>query len=240
MTQPERADARLCEHTETEYPMIEKYGIKYNSHLDRLKTAQTRSEADISGHVMAVFHDDGVYRHLRFSRPVTSLYWFDVVTWPGVLAIRGDMGTYVFARSLDMFGFFRSRPGYINPGYWAEKVIAADPDGGVRTYSEDMLRESIISALDDHADRLDDDDCRNVPAAMAALVSSIRERILDGDDALTADDAYSELARFAYGSFRFEDAWEMNLRDYSHRFLWCLHAIVWAINTYDDAQLATK
>jgi len=57
-------------------------------------------------HKMNVLNDDGLYRHLRFKHPETFIAWFDLISWPGNLCIRGDMGCYVFARLEDMFQFF--------------------------------------------------------------------------------------------------------------------------------------
>ncbi|MEV0993458.1 hypothetical protein [Nonomuraea sp. NPDC050202] len=99
-------------------------------------------------HKLTVLHDDGLYRHLRCMGR-RGLYWFDVVTWPGSLAIRGDLNAaYVFSRTTDMFEFFRARRSdEINPDYWAEKL----PEGrrSVQTYSEDLLLAGIRQALRD-------------------------------------------------------------------------------------------
>jgi hypothetical protein len=46
---------------------------------------------NVANHIKNVLHDDGLYRHLRFARPDRSASWFDIVTWPGSLAVRGDM-----------------------------------------------------------------------------------------------------------------------------------------------------
>ena len=51
---------------------------------------------DVRGHAMTILRDDGVHRHLRFKKPGSGTYWFDLITWPGTLCIDGDMGTYVF------------------------------------------------------------------------------------------------------------------------------------------------
>jgi hypothetical protein len=105
-----------------------------------------RFAADTAQHEMTVLRDDGLYRHLQFVRvapsPKTgkpersSFYWFELVTWPGHLAITGDCGTYVFARIEDMFGFFRGHR--VNPGYWAEKVRG---DVNLKKYSSDLFRQ---------------------------------------------------------------------------------------------------
>lgn len=85
--------------------------------LDPEAKAHERFAADTSEHRMRILHDDGLYRHLRFSAPGTYIYGFDLITWPGFLAIAGDMGERVFSRISDMFGFFESDTGRINPGY---------------------------------------------------------------------------------------------------------------------------
>lgn len=113
-----------------------------------------RFASDTATHEMTVLHDDGLYRHLRFTRVVTdektgkrsksSLYWFDLVTWPGCLAINGDCGACTFSRVTDMFEFFRGSR--INPGYWAEKVRG---ETTVKSYDEDLFREHVWDAVKD-------------------------------------------------------------------------------------------
>ncbi len=104
-----------------------------------------RFAADTRNHQLTILRDDGLYRHLRFAPPQGGFYWFDLVTWPGKLAITGGFGDgFVFSRVEDMFTFFRrgmhvsDNPNAINPSYWAEKVV----DGRERCtdYSEDKFR----------------------------------------------------------------------------------------------------
>jgi hypothetical protein len=71
-------------------------------------------------------------------RSTTSAYWFDLITWPGALTVNGDCGTFTLGRTDDMFGFFRGSQ--ISPGYWAEKVQAADR-AGVTAYSPGKFRQ---------------------------------------------------------------------------------------------------
>src|SRR5688500_14967297 len=108
-----------------------------------------RFKKDTADHEMTVLHDDGLYRHLRFQSPARGTYWFDLITWPGSLTIRGDLGNaYTFSRELDMFPFFRSRTGGINPHYWAQKLD--NPDGAVR-YDEEIfkarVKEHVVDAI---------------------------------------------------------------------------------------------
>jgi len=111
--------------------------------VDLLADTAERFKRDTKDHEMTVLHEDGLYRHLRFRKPAGgySEYWFDLVTWPGVLVIRGDMETFAFSRAEDMLAFFREC-GRVNPGYWGEKLLAPR-SRDVRRYSEDKFRQII-------------------------------------------------------------------------------------------------
>lgn len=92
-----------------------------------------RFQRDTAAHQLEVIKDDGLHRHLRFRKPGTGCYGFDIVTWPFHLAISGDMGAAMFTRLPDMFEFFRDSSKHaepdalcINAGYWAEKCVAND------------------------------------------------------------------------------------------------------------------
>lgn len=93
------------------------------------------------GHEMTILHDDGLYRHLRFRSPDRGAYWFDLVTWPGCLAVRGDFGDgFTFARQSDMFAFFRE-PGGIDPDYWSQKLDG--PRDRVVRYDAEIFVEAV-------------------------------------------------------------------------------------------------
>lgn len=42
---------------------------------------------DVDAHTLTIALDSGVHRHLKFRKPGDSNHWFDIVTWPGSLAI---------------------------------------------------------------------------------------------------------------------------------------------------------
>lgn len=121
-----------------------------------LTAAAERFQHDTATHKMTVLRDDGLYRHLRFRRVVpspktgkpefTSMYWFDLITWPGCLTVNGDCGTFTFTRTDDMFEFFRRNGNDhgINPGYWAEKAQAVNRDGGLSRYSQERFRQHVV------------------------------------------------------------------------------------------------
>lgn len=107
-----------------------------------------RFERDTSEHEMHVLRDDGLYRHLRFIRPEgdawRSAYYYDLITWPGYLAVVGDCGDFMFSRVRDMFEFFEQSSG-INPDYWSEKLRGPGRhDDASRTFSADRYRQRVL------------------------------------------------------------------------------------------------
>lgn len=210
-----------------------------------------RFAADAADHELVVLHDDGLYRHLRFRSPESGFSWFDLVTWPGNLAIKGDHGGFIFCRLEDMFQFFRGKN--INPGYWAEKL----PDGGrsVREYSEDVLKSLIEEYLPDYAEQYPErliayfaakaewkalpyhQIVTTQPPVEPKSVDEIRELIAEYDDNgdLGHIEGARELLRELERAGVVSDTWEWDLNDWDFHFLWCCHAIVWGI-AQDDVR----
>lgn len=215
-----------------------------------------RFAADTTDHVMTVLHDDGLYRHLRFQAPDSSFHWFDLITWPGVLAIRGSHGHHMFSRLNDMFAFFRTSgaPSPINPGYWAEKM----PDYGeaVRRYDENILKAKLDDHLAEYAEQYEDLAAAHSRAHADYLATPIparyylsepvapktpdelRELVSEHDeDGLLADESSARvLLRQLEQAGVVSDTWEWDLRDWDYHYLWCCHAIVWGIAQYDAAR----
>lgn len=190
---------------------------------------------DIDRHQMQVIRDEGVNRHLRFKRPGTMCMHFDILTWPGYLCYTGDMGSYLFRRLDDMFEFFRggsgSKPYRIDLRYWAEKLEAADKSDGISAFSADSFKAEVRDYFEQATD--DDDDW---PAQRkAALWDEIESQVLGRDWEGSADLAFQRLHDFEHDGFRFTD-WDRECKEYSHRFRWCCHALVWAIATYDASR----
>lgn len=172
-------------------------------------------------HEMTVLHDDGLYRHLRFKSPDRGAYWFDLITWPGCLTVRGDLGaSYTFANRGDMLGFFRgnSHEGSINPGYWAQKLDA--DTGSVKTYSEERFKQIVTDLLAEFAEE------------DPMLAQTAKAEILANEDTFHEDGARSVLSEWEQRGV-FSGTWEWDLRDFDWSFLWACYAIVWAIAQYD-------
>lgn len=190
-----------------------------------------RFAADTEQHEMTVRHDDGLYRHLRFAKPGRGSwsYWFDILTWPGVLHVRGDIGTsYTFSGLADMFEFFRNPGGRINPHYWAEKLD--DGRASVRVYSEGKLRRRVTDHFVETVRE------GGVPYGTGM---ALRKQVLN-QDLSVEDEARDVLDGFSYGGsgrLEFRDLWEWDFTDYDWLFLWACHAIVAGIQQYDAWRL---
>jgi hypothetical protein len=207
-----------------------------------------RFARDTAGHTMTVLHDDGLYRHLRFSsRPGGySEYWFDLITTPGQLVFSGDGESYVFRRITDMFEFFRSgiyRDGslHINPGYWSEKLTSNRES--VKDFQEDLF----VKLIWEQANHLIEQEYVK-PDQADRFRQAIKDDIVEGGLYATADEAYRTVEEFEFyndaskefdyrytADVRFEDAWEWfsATKDFDWWFLWACHAIVWGIARYD-------
>ncbi|WP_255951608.1 hypothetical protein [Streptomyces odontomachi] len=188
-----------------------------------------RFARDTANHEMTVLHDEGLYRHLRFMNPRSSEFWFELVTWPGSLTIRGDYGDpHTFSRLDDMFKFFRAdRRWGINPHYWAEKL---GRDGGrrsVKEYSENLLRQRVIEQFTE--------DARWNGGVPAGTGKALRTWVLD-EDLSDEHQARNVLEAFAHQGYEFSDVWEWDFHDYRSDFLWACHAIQWGIGQYDAAR----
>lgn len=209
--------------------------------------SQEQFQKDTATHEMEVLLDNGLYRHLKFRRPGTGAYGFDIVTWPGHLAVSGDMGASVFTRLPDMFKFFRHTPKWraenpgklgINVPYWAEKLVAND--GDAKRYSQELFEAAIKQRFDEHFEgaELSEED--------AHLKAHLWERITGDLYADTVDQAIEWAERFEpehislldlpelHASLRFPDSWDFNLREYHYHLVWRLYAIAHAVQVYDD------
>lgn len=188
---------------------------------------------DVADHTFEILHDDGLYRHLRSTG---SEYWFDVVTWPGSLTVRGGIThAYTFTRLPDMFEFFRSRTGRINPHYWSEKLDAGRHSA--KQFSEEVFSQRVWAEVREEA------------AEYPGLAKAVQAELFDPYGCIgTLSEAHAALAEFDFvppsrqgfqAPFRFTDSWEWDLTDWDFGFLRGCHAIVWAIRQYDLAKADT-
>ena len=186
---------------------------------------------DVKEHRLQIIRDDGLYRHLRFKKDLSSTMYFDIVTWPLYIVFTGDMGTYCFGKTEDMFCFFRdiyrSNELSINPSYWEEKVVSESIYGeGINEFSIEKFRYNILCYV---KIQLNMDESATIPEDIMNEISEI----------LSAEDEYeavTALRNFSSDIINFYDFWEYDCTEYTYHYLWCCYAIVWGIMQYDFAK----
>jgi len=196
---------------------------------------------DISSHEMTIIRNDDVDRHIRFSRPGSSCYRFDLITWSGHLCITGDCGTYVFQRIHDMFEFFRMdkhdfnhRPDRllnINPSYCGEKLLSIGTNAGYKEFDDELFKKEVREYFDEWKDS-----CSKPSHEIAELWEEIESQVLncvcDGEH-----EAYRAVYYFEHDGFQFQDFFDGGGTErYTFHYLWCLYAIVWGIQQFDAAE----
>lgn len=188
---------------------------------------------DVAEHEMTVVLDteDG-HRHLQFRRPGTGFFWFDLICWPGTLAIRSDMGDFMLARERDMFAWVEHCRGNINPGYWSEKVRAGKDLVREHTPGDDALRAyvgDVVEVLYDHiGDLLKDDPQKDDPLKVACEIVDLAFEAIDWGDALRDVEVK--------GIQPFSDFDPGDHLDYTWQWIWCCWAMAWGIAQYRAAR----
>lgn len=187
---------------------------------------------DIEKHEMKIIKDEGVYRHIRFGRPESGTYCFNLLTWPRHLCITGDMGTWVFSRVEDMFDFFImsendfNKENIINPYYWAEKVLSVSKFGGpIKEFSAECFRKEIEDYLfyDFHDREKKEEVWEEIEDQILSYVEDENPQLL-----------YSRVYEFeSETGFTFEDFYPDGLI-YTHHYIWICYAIVWGIIKYKN------
>lgn len=209
---------------------------------------EARFLKDVSRHEMQVIRDDGVQRHLRFKREGTMCYHFDLITWGGHLCYTGDMGTYVFTRVHDMFDFFRMKDHdwnknknpnglSINPGYWSEKIIATDKNGGHEEWDEEEFVRRVndvrVGWMRDAKERgIDKDERRE-------LWEDVEDNVLSepSSEQLCVASIYEYRHCIGKDVFEFIDFFDGSMSRYTFHFMWCCYALAWGITKYDQSKM---
>lgn len=203
-----------------------------------------------ASHKMQVEQDCGVYRSLLFKDPTHSYYYFRINTWPGHLCISGDMGTYVFERTEDMFSFFRmdstdfnfskDKILNINPGYWAEKIQSEDRHSKVCKFDPECFEREVTDALNCYCE--DNDASKEDKDACLEALQQIFDPTEEYEARENVRDAnwpdYDNEFQKDFANYLATDFWETDLTDYTFHYKWCLYAIVWGIKQYDEHKAA--
>ncbi|MPS48507.1 hypothetical protein [Methylobacillus sp.] len=191
--------------------------------------------------------DAGLHRHLRFKTPGASSYYYDIVTWPGFLAVTGDMGTYVFSRLTDMFEFFMTQIDRyperkqdpldtINPSYWQQK-LEGSPKEGVDKFDEEAFNKAVMEFLVTYIR----ENRHEVSAEVRRyLWDGVVDEIINADSSFGGDEKRRALANFRFPypgnfpSFNISDLLERSFEEPSFHYLWICYAIVSGITQYRE------
>jgi hypothetical protein len=189
--------------------------------MDGTKLTEEHFLKDVSNHKITIVKEDGIYRHVSADNPKTFNQWFEIITWPGCLAYHGDMGSFMFQRCDDMFALFRGKG--VSPGYLAEKVTAENIHGGIREFSVEEFRDSVLSEVRSQFD-VDED-------------GEISEELMDELHCLLhAEDEWEcvvAMRDFSSKKIDFCDFWEHSCMRGTWHYIWACFAINWAVNEYD-------
>ncbi|AIZ01744.1 hypothetical protein ArV1_056 [Arthrobacter phage vB_ArtM-ArV1] len=189
-----------------------------------------RFNSDMEGGKLTLVHDSGLHRYLTFRPRKGNFCWFDIITSPGQLTIRGDMGDFVFVREPDMLRDFFSRD--VNPHYWREKLVAQDVSTPAWQYERDLFRKYVAQHFWDRRTQY-------TPDVAAALWEEIRQTgpLDDWTDAHDATSAWNALTSFTSEQapgYRYEPDYEEEFHDYSFQYLWCCHAVLSVCRAYRE------
>lgn len=207
-------------------------------------------------HVIEVKHMDGLYRRWRCGKPQSSTYYFDVITWPGWIAVTGDVGELMVSRVSDMLPWVRRSIGSIS--YFAEKVPNAIE---TKEYSPDKAEKLLQDEIDATEKALQEtEQCSNCSGAGVVLIDDGEQEKPDKCDycdgrghnyAIDPNGEVSKECREKLDRLKelqsrvisgisegevisewvdiFEGDTEVNFRDYNSNFLWCRECLIWFI-----------
>lgn len=197
---------------------------------DTTQKAFDNFTTDTVNHELTVLKDDGLYRHIRFGEKNSPFYAINITTWPGYLAVTGDMGDFVFTRTPDMFEFFRGKE--INADYWSEKLVA-EPRGSEygKKWSADEFRSEVCRFVENNLDPLDDLDDEEEIARNKEIRIAIA---MDIEHIEYKEEADEFISSFNKHDFQFDCFYEYDCTEYTQQYLWICYAIVDVIKRYDE------
>lgn len=192
--------------------------------------------ADTSGHQLTILLDQGDHKHLRAhavdedTGHPRHLYSVDLVTWPGRVAIAGDMDGFTFKADLPTLR--AATQNGINWGYLAEKVDAGREN--ITGFSQEAFQREIRDQIDQAT--VDG-------TAPRGLEAEVNEWFLNGDYAEqfhTEEAALFAARDFEHDGFHFSDLAEWDLTAYTSDFERAALGVQLVIRLYDRAKAAGK
>lgn len=211
---------------------------------------------DVENHKATIILDSKIHRHIHCTSG-SSCYHFDIVTYPGHLVVSGDMGDFVFQRTVDMFEFFRPNNTYledkwIDVGYWGGKLQASSVRGQSKfeVFDGDLIIPSVMEHLEEYCEDLDykfdiylDENSNPEYKDIESFTSAFKKEVKDYFDYHEEELNWQQYASVFEGfdseiiddnDFLCEWYEWVETDKASDNYLWCCYAIVWAIKQYDE------
>ncbi|MFF2777155.1 hypothetical protein ACFVU3_19885 [Streptomyces sp. NPDC058052] len=200
--------------------------------------ARARFAEEGGGATTTVLRNDGPYRHVRFDFPRASWRWCEVVTWPDVLVLRGDLGVWSFGRPGDGLEGFRlpgGEAGRVDPARWAERLVSGGPGAALRycaARAAAYVRAAVTAGAERH-EGLAEEAEEFFFGARAGTDLSTEKGLLE------AVGRFEERHADVYEGFRFPvETWEPHR--YDPGFLLACVMLPWAVAEYDAAASAVS
>jgi len=172
-----------------------------------------------ANHVLVPRLNCGLFRSWRCQTPREGAYWFDVVTGPGWLMVRGDVGELIVQRCDDMIAWSRGSIESID--YFAEKV---PHEIETEEYDADVAREYLAEELSECEREIleatDDADCKAYRKRHTAIIDLQECGYIDEEHRFVQE---------AYDSDIFDGGDFPRFTNYTSSFLWCRECVKWLL-----------
>jgi hypothetical protein len=198
--------------------------------MNDYKDIAERFAKDTANFEMTVLHEDGFYRHLKFTHPDRGSFGaFHLITWPYNLVVKtGWTFHFDIDATEDIFEVFRRTAlhGQINPDYWQEKVRAGRDE--IVGFGEESFEREVKQHV---ADAI------RSGRAPRGLSREVLREIFEWGDISHEGGARAELDAFSYEGWTFGETREWDFDEYRPGFLWSCFAIRHGIAMYDAARV---
>ena len=115
--------------------------------------------------------------------------------------------------------------------YWGEKLVAVGKHGGYKEYDSDLFVAAVKQSVDEWIESNGEN-----AEFREAVKDEVRGAAWDGEH-----EAIRAAMEFVWEGERvWPDFYERTCREYTYQFLWCCHAIVWAIQQWDARTAAAE
>ena len=125
-----------------------------------------------------------------------------------------------------------------NIGYWEEKCVSHSRKQ-LRHYAPEVFESEILRMTLERRPRMGSGTPQEFSQAMRRYSEAVIDTLRNETWLVMEDEgeAIRSLQDVSFGGDPvFDDLWECDFTEWDYHFVWCLHAILWAIRAYDAAR----